>query len=99
MRQKADRRKAAILQAAMQIAERTGYLNMTRSEIARQANVSVGLVNRYYVTMARLRNAVMHEAIRREIAPIIAQGLASGCPIAMEAPHSVRVKAAIHIAG
>lgn len=92
-RMEPDNRRAAILTAAVKLAESNGYQTLTRDDVAQAAGISPALVTRYFYAMPELRRRVMEEAVRREILPVIAQGLAFGCPVAGKAPAWLRAKA------
>lgn len=77
-RESPTRRKEEILNAAIELASKIGYLNLTRDGVAEAANTSSGLVTCYFTNMEQLKKAVMDAAIKREILPIIAQGLSLG---------------------
>jgi AcrR family transcriptional regulator len=94
-----DTRRAAILTAAVDLAAAKGYLTLTRDDVAHAAGVSAGLVTRYFFAMPELRLRLMEEAVRRELLPVIAQGLAYGCPTACAAPVWLRAKALSTLAG
>jgi hypothetical protein len=87
-------RKEQILNVAIDLARNDGYHNLTRDGIAEQAGVSMGLVTRYFETMAQLKRAVMQAAIHREIPEIIAQGLVIGDKQARKAPEKLKAAAA-----
>lgn len=91
--------KDEILQAAIQVAERDGWSNMTRDAIANHAGVAMGSVNAYYGTLKQLRRAVMRAAVRQQHHRIIAQGLALGDKDALKAPRWVREAAVSKIVG
>ena len=59
----------------MKLAERKGYRNITRDEIALEAGVHPSNVSYHLGTMIELRRHVMREAVRAECLSIIAQGL------------------------
>jgi AcrR family transcriptional regulator len=71
-------RRTLFLDVAYDIAQKKGYDKITRDRVAEQANTSVGLVNRVFKTMDRLRRAVMVRAVLERSLPIIAAGLCSG---------------------
>lgn len=75
-RLKPEERKEQILSTAVVVALRDGFNNFTRDGVAKQAGVSMGLINRYFSNMPKLRKAVMRRAIKQEILAIIGQGLA-----------------------
>ena len=86
-------RQRQILDAAISLATTKGYDNITRDEVAIMANVSDGLVTRYFAAMPALKHAVMRAAVEREIPEIIAQGLANGDDQARRAPQKLKEKA------
>lgn len=86
-------RRDAILTAAIELARRDGYNQITRDNIAKHAEVAAGLVTHYFNTMTQLRRAIIRAAITGEILEIIAQGLASGDPHAHRAPPELKQKA------
>lgn len=94
----ADRR-AAILAAAVKLAESRSYYALTRDDVAHAAGVSAGLVTRYFLAMPELRRQVMAEAVRLEIPAIVAQGIANRCPVALAAPGPLKLRAAMLMAG
>ena len=93
-----DDRRDAILQAAIRLAVTDGYFTLTRESAAQAAGVSPGLVSRYFYATALLRATVMREAVSRGILSIIAEGLATRCPIACAAPAELRAAAVASLA-
>lgn len=92
-------RKEHILSVALTVACEIGYYNLTRDAIAETAGVSMGLVSRYFGTMAQLKNDVVRAAVKRKIPQIVAQGLADGNKyIIKNAPQDLKTQAAIIIA-
>lgn len=88
-----DKRKEAIMQAALLCAQDIGYMRMTREQIAERANVSTGLVSHCLGTMPNLRRAVMRRAIRQCIARIVADGIAHRDDQASKAPAGLQQQA------
>ena len=86
-------RKGEILAAAIELAKTEGYTHISRRQIADRAGTSPPLITRYFKNMVELREAVMREAVRLPALAVVAQGLASGCPIAKAAPSHVRADA------
>lgn len=78
-------RNSKVLEAAIVEAEAEGYQFITRDAVAKRAGVSAGGVNNAFGTMLGLKRAVLREAIRREILPIVAEGLACKSPVIAEA--------------
>lgn len=94
-----DERQATILAAAVELAARTGYRNMTRDAVAEAAGVSPGLITFYFLHMSFLREAVVEEAVRRGIVPIVAEGIVAGAPAALAAPQALKAQAAVSLLG
>jgi len=87
-------RRRCILQAAIKIACKIGYTNLTRSSIAEKAGVSEALVSRYFGTMVQMKRDVMRYAIHENVYQIVAQGLAINDKHAAKAPQNIKDKAA-----
>lgn len=85
-----DRRKQ-ILNAAVELAQRDGYLSISQNRVAQEASVSPGLVYHYFP--GTLKQAVMKEAIAEGHLSILAEGLAARDPVALRAPTSLRAAA------
>lgn len=88
-----ETRKSLILAAALTVAERDGFANVTRKAIAAEAYVSEPLVNKYLGTLPQLRRTVMRQAIKHELLSIIAQGIAGGNAYALKASPELKAKA------
>lgn len=89
-----EQRKAAVLAAAVDLAERDGLMQMRRDAIAQRAGVAGGTLNLYFGTLADLRNAVVAEAIRLERWPVVLMAHSHGFSV----PDDARRKAAQAIA-
>ena len=92
-------RKAAILAAAVILAETHGYTAISLVRVAIASGVSQALVSHYYQTASDLRTAVMHEAVRRRVLSVVGEGLAHRHPVAMTAPQALKQEAALTLAG
>jgi len=86
-------RKSLLLDAALDAAVSQGFREFTREEVATRAQASPALVSKYFTTMAALRTAVMRAAIKREVLPIVAEGIVSGDKLAKAAPAELKTKA------
>ena len=75
-----------ILESAIHVAERDGFLNMTREKIAEHAKVSEGKVSNAFGSMKQLRRAVMRQKKRKKIHTIIVAGIVSNDPTALKLP-------------
>ena len=91
--QPAAERKSSILQHALVVAEKHGYHQMTREQIAKAADVSPALVSHYLGTMVAMRRAVMRAAVERRNAQVVAQGLALKDKQALKADAQLRADA------
>ena len=94
---KPDDRKVELFEHALDISSSTGYMQLTRKAIADRSQVSEGLVTHYFGTMENLRRDIMRAAIKRELLPILAQGLAMRDKHALKAPAELQKKAATSI--
>lgn len=83
-------RRAAILQAAVQLAVTEGFKAVTRDAVAEAASVSAGLVSYHFHHTDLLRQAVMEEAVRLELHAVIAAGLVNGSEVAHAAPVALK---------
>ena len=74
-----------LMTAALAVAHRDGYRQMSCDAVANEANCSRALITKYFGTMTQLRRAVMRAAVTRNHLPVIAQGLAANDAQAHEA--------------
>jgi AcrR family transcriptional regulator len=86
-------RRADLMAHALAAAEKVGYLQLTRHDIAERAGVTDNLVTHYFGTMDNLRRDVMRAAIKACNSRIVGQGLAMGDKHARKAPEALRAKA------
>jgi len=94
-----ENRDGRILDAALQLAETDGYQWITREGVATLAGVSPGTINNVFGTMPDLKRAVLTEAVKRRIIPIVAQGMGDRHAIIQDAPEDLRREAALFLAG
>ncbi|MEG0966734.1 MAG: hypothetical protein RSG92_15300 [Pseudomonas sp.] len=88
-------RKDQILSAALDAAEATNYMTITREEIAERAGCSPALVSAYLGAMdGGVRDEVMRAAVAKRRARVVAQGLLAQDAIAQGAPDFLKAKAA-----
>lgn len=95
---KVEDRNRRILEAALSLAGERGYRRVTRSDVADRAGVATGSVNNAYGTMDGLRDEIMRVAVERNLAAIVAQGLADSHPAARAAPQSLKDSALASLA-
>ena len=86
-----------LLDVALQIAERTGWRNLTHASAAAAAGVSNGLVVARLGTKTELLRDVMRRAVNRGVVPVVAEGLAVGDKHAKRAGEALREAAAQHV--
>ena len=91
--------KQQILTAAMGLAGRQGFRNVTRAAIASRVGIATGTVSYHFETMAKLQDAIMSHAVEVSNVIVVAQGLAEGHKAAKAAPNSLRLEAAKLMAG
>lgn len=89
-----DERRAAILQAAVDLAVRDGYRALTRDDVAKEAGTSTGLVSRYFLHMDLLRREVLDAAVGQRHVRLVAEGIACGDLPASDVPYKLRFRAA-----
>lgn len=88
-----DDTKKRILKAALELSHDKDYRSVSRDSIAARIGCTAPLVNYHYKTMARLRRAVMREAVQTRDLVVIAQGLVAGDPHAIRAEESLKREA------
>lgn len=89
-----DRKRQAILDAALELAAVHGYQWFTKTMVAEATGESATQVNRVFGTLVELKREVLREAVRVGRAEVVAQGLADRHEIAMGAPEALKQKAA-----
>ena len=89
-----DTRYMQILEAALVVAARVGYNNITREGIAKEAECAPALVSHYFGTVDDARDAVMNRAVETKQLTVLAEGLAIGHPLAKAAPLTLKRRAA-----
>ena len=92
-RLKPEARKEDILAAALPLAEKYGYTNISKERIGKAAGVSGPVVNYHFGTMVQFRRDLMRYAIKEGNLAVIAQGLSAGDAHAKKAPPELKKKA------
>ena len=77
-RLKPGARREDLLAAALPLAVRAGYSNITREQIAAAVGVSGPVLNYHFGTMCKFRAALMAYAVRVQCLKVVAQGVISG---------------------
>lgn len=90
-------RKEQILIAAIEVAQESNYMRITRDQVANKANCAPALISNYFGTMPNFRRDLMRFAVRNEVLEIIAQGLVLGDAQAKKAPQELRDKALANV--
>jgi len=86
-------RKEELLAAALKLAEKQGYKNVSRMAIADACGVSEALLSHHFGTMVEFRRTLMRYAVKEGNATLVMQGLADGNPYARKAPEALRLAA------
>lgn len=86
-------RKEMVLCTAIQMSLKVGYQHLIRDDVAKAAEVSGSLVNKYFGTIDNLKKEVLRAAIEKGIVEIVAQGLGMRDPEALKAPEEIKQKA------
>lgn len=92
-KKKPAERHEQILNGAIEHAAAVGFGRMTRGGVAAACGLAPASINLHFSTMTQLRRDVMRAAVKREILPIVAQGLALKDPHACKAPAQLRERA------
>ena len=92
-------KKEKILRACLACAEKHGFNNMTRQQIAELAKVPESLVSYYLGSMENTRSVAMLEAIQKENLNVLSQGLAFSHPVANKAPLHLKVRVSHKVVG
>jgi AcrR family transcriptional regulator len=96
---KPEVRKEELLDAALALAKKHGYQNVTRNQIAEKVACAPSLIHHYFNTMNQLRRAIISAAIHQKEFTVLAQGLAAKEPKALAAPIALREAAAQTLIG
>lgn len=82
-----------MLNAALTLATRHGYQNVTRKQIADVIGVAESLVSHHFGTMANLRRALVRHAIAQECLVVVGQAIAARDPHARRVPPALKMNA------
>jgi len=91
-------RKAALLKVSLDLAAKHGIHHITRDMIALAGDVSPGLVSQYLGTMDALRKLVMREAVKQQVVPVVAQGIANRDRATLKVSDELKQKALAYLA-
>lgn len=82
--------KAMITEAGLSVVADEGIWGLTREAVAERAGCSPALVSYHMGTMQELLEHLMQQAVERENLDIIAMGLVSRHPAALNAPAELK---------
>jgi AcrR family transcriptional regulator len=91
--------KKQFINAGLKLAAEIGFAALTKRNIAAATGYTAPLIYHYFSDMDELKTAIMCEAVKQEILPIIAQGLAISHRVALSAPVGLRIQAARSMVG
>ena len=86
-------RKEQIIDTALTLSEKYGYLHVHFEDIAKELEVTTQLVKHYYPTIERVYYALMKKAIVANNCEIIAQGVVNRHPLAMALDTEIKTEA------
>lgn len=90
--------RVTIFRAALRIARKPGGWNtISRAAIAARAGCAESLVSYYYSTMDDLRGELMNEAMLKEYADLLAQGITSGHIVLSGLSKPLQIKVIDHL--
>ena len=92
-------RTEELIDAALRLAEKCGYMNVTREALADSVGISEALVSYHLGTMKELRRKVVRAARERPVLRVLGQALAARDPHALKAPPELQQKALASLAG
>lgn len=92
-------RTAEIIDAALKLAAKCGYQNVTRGAIADSLGISEALVSYHVGTMPNLRRTMVRAAIARPVLRVLGQAVAADDIHARKAAPELRQKALASLAG
>lgn len=97
VRKEAEDRRAQLLEAGLQVAEEMGWYKVTRRAVAERTATAESLINRYFGSKDGFRDALMEEAVKRQMVSIVAEGLLYMHPTALAASRQLRKEAQTHL--
>lgn len=85
--------KDKIMRAALRLAERDGFREVSRAAVAVNARIAAGSISYHFGNMKKFQNAIVGAAVATKNLVIIGQALAVRHPIALKAPAALKAKA------
>lgn len=90
--------KPLMLDAAVSLALRVGYMNVTRKMLAERCETANSTVSYHFGSMEKLQTAIIKRAIEKRLLVVVAQGLTARDWHALRAPQELKDAAARIIA-
>ena len=87
-----EARTESLLDAAVKLAQKVGWDNLTRDGIATAAGVSFALVTLRLGQKNELMRNVMRRAVHVGCVPVVAQGLVRNDKVACNAPEALKAR-------
>lgn len=91
--------QAAILGAAMQLANLHGFGRVTRNMIADRLEIATGSVSYHIGNMRKLEAVMVTRAIETENLLVLGRAISAKHPLALKAPDELRKRAVLAVAG
>ncbi len=85
--------KDRIMRAALHIAARDGFRQVTRAGVATFARIAPGSISYHFGPLRKFQTAIVLAAIAAENLAVIGQALAARHPAALKAPEALKAKA------
>lgn len=85
-----EERKAALLDAAMDITVEHGFDKVAPLAVAKRANVAKSLVHFYFKNMENLKVEMLKKAIEEQVYPVIGRAILAHHPLALRLPRETR---------
>jgi AcrR family transcriptional regulator len=92
-------RRDKLIAAGLDLAQRDNYQFLKRADVAREARVSVGVLNHEFGTMLDFKRAVIAAAIATRTLRVIGQAIAQGSPSVQDIDPALKSEALASLAG
>lgn len=86
-------RKTRILAAALPVAVSLGYKNVTRSVVAKAAEVAENTIQHHFGSIPKLKEAILAYAIEKRNLEVIAQAVVARDPAVSDLPDRLKARA------
>jgi AcrR family transcriptional regulator len=90
-------RMKEIIDAAMLLTDTHPLRDITREMVANQAGCTDSLINHYFTTTDKLRDAVLIRGIKESKLKIIAEAIIMGSPLVNTIPDKLKLKAVNYV--